>query len=148
MPSKAETQVGEVLEAELADDHTHECAQDHDKIRDFALGAPAERLKLELDPHPGAPEQPVPDMSPVGFALSGMIPVTAYACAAILVFALYYVARVAWMSQTLTHVAVQMGKRADVAQGDTLKHPAGRFQPVELRRWHRTNEVARWVLLI
>ena len=26
MPSKAETQVGEVLEAELADDHTHECA--------------------------------------------------------------------------------------------------------------------------
>ena len=116
------TKVGEVLEAELADDRTHECAQ----------GAPVGRLKCELGRHPGAPEQPVPDMSGVVLALSGMIPVTAYAGAPtrILVFALYYVAQVAWMLQTLTHVPAQMTKRVDVSQGDTPKYPAGRFQPV------------------
>ena len=124
MPSKAETQVGEVLEAELADD----------KRRDFALGPPAGRLNLELGSHPGAPEQPVPDRSPVGFALSGMIPVTAYAGAAILVFVLYYVAWVALMLQTLTRVPAQVAKRVDVAQGDTPKRPAGEFQPVVPRR--------------
>jgi hypothetical protein len=84
---------------------------------------------LELGPHfaYGAPEHPVTDPAVV-FPSSGIV--AAYAGAAILVFALYYVARVALMVQTLTRVPAQMAKRVDVAQGGTPKRPAGRFQPI------------------
>jgi hypothetical protein len=131
MPSKVETQLGRVLEVELADDHAHECAQDHDEGRDFALDAPAEHRNSELGPHlaHGAPGYPVPDMSVANFALSGIPILVAQAGAAILVSALYYVARVALMLQTLTHLA-QMVKRDDVAHGDIPERPAGTSQPV------------------
>jgi hypothetical protein len=127
-----ETQAGKVLGVELADDHADECAQDHDERRDFALDAPAERRISELGAHlaHGAPGHPVPDISVAIFALSGIpILVAAHAGAAILVFVLYYVARVALMLQTLTHLA-QMAKRVDVAHGDIPERPAGTPQPV------------------